>query len=203
MKSSIHQLAVLEWLWRWPGLTISGGRRPRFNGAWASTADRHHMEQTIVWLNGGEGTAVALDATRPAYLTAEATPDFTRRTFEALLVRGYVEATRPSPYRQGEHVYGLSAVGLTAYMQQRRAVRGQQPRTLNDVRTNPRRPGVVEIRRRGGVPQARSALRWHREQEAEHRRIADHLEESLRLYEEHVVEQQAAWRARRVPPREA
>jgi hypothetical protein len=182
MATSIHQLAILEWLWRHPGLTLD--RRGRWNGSWISDAAWDHMEETVTVLGGNPGK---IGNRGKPYLTGEGTPRSRRPTFLALLRRGWVEVSEADKRR-----FVVSKAGLEAYLRLREKFRGQEPRGDQDRTKRPRKPGIGEIKRRGGAVAARNSMGYHRRMEAHHRRIAEHIEASLEVLEQQQDEWVAA-----------
>ncbi len=185
MKPSLQQLAVLDWLRRFPAITL---RRYGLSAAWASKSASEHMLACATDLGVfGANAAPDLLSERSGMTGSEATPRCTQRDTEAIRAAGWVDA-------DGH----LSTSGREALVQHGARLQGFVPRLAcgGDRRSNPRRPGVGEVKRRGGEAQARRDAEWHRSREADHRRIAETIEASLEAYDNHKSEEQTKWRAR-------
>lgn len=156
--------------------------RGRFTGSWRSEEARQDMIRTVKVLNGGP-CGPRLEERHGVYLTGEATPKAGKRTIGALLSRGWLELDEEATGRYGGRTprYGLSKAGIEAYLRYRSRHRGEKVRLAGESVSRPRTAGAVEVKRRGGIEATRLSLEHHRRMEAHHKRIADHLEESIRL----------------------
>lgn len=124
------------------------------------------------------------------------TPKCGSATFRALANRGWIEPAPDHLQRYRRTSYTIGKAGAEALLRWSALLNGFKPKRFGERSKRPRRPGEVEIRRRGGREAAARALAHHRRCEAEHKRIADHLEASLAQWDGSVSAQQEAWRSR-------
>ena len=184
-RLTLMQSAALEWLWRYPDLTVSVSG---FSRAWRGQNEHDSGNRIIGDLFGLRFP----DALHSGYLTGGGTPKITRVTVESMVGSGFLTDEIDQKYMQTN--YRPSKSGLEAYLRDRSLHEGKTVRLWGQRKSNPRPVGITEIKRRGGPESARNYMESHRRSEAHHKRIADHLEASLEEWDKHVEIQQESWR---------
>ncbi len=185
---NLKQLAVLDWLRRWPGVFLNA--RGSWNAAWESEASRLHMMAIVSHLGAptdpGEGG-------KEGWGTFDGTPHCGSATFKALDSRGWLEQRETSYNRP---YFGLSEGGRAVLLQFCFRLKGYQPRTASQRASRPVQPSAKLLKRYGGPDGARRYLEFHEKQAAYHSRIAFRLKESLDLYEGSPEQRADEWAAR-------
>lgn len=185
---SLNQIAVLDWLRRWPGVRLS--ERGRWSASWASESARLHMLATAAHLFGftpAEGAAG-----KDGWGTFDFTPRCGSVTMKALRSRGLLD---PEPDGK-KTCFALSAAGREALLRFCFRLAGFVPVKAGARQSRPIKPSAGLLKRYGGPRAAESHMKFHEMQAAYHARIAERLRASLDLYEGSEEQRRDEWAAR-------
>jgi hypothetical protein len=179
-KPTQQQLAILDWLHRWPELSLGDGR-----GQWACTwkdeSARLHM-LTVCYTSAGRFTTggAVLAQAHKGYGEFDGTPRCQPATFRALVNRGWVE-----PHIGKRSVgYKLSTAGRETLLRHAADLRGFVPVLACGPRPKrQRKPSPRFWRRWGSRENATRSAEYHEQDAARHARTAAMIRESLALYE--------------------
>jgi len=185
---SLNQIAVLDWLRRWPGLRLR--EKGRWTATWNSEASRLQMLRTAVHLQG-YAPAEALDG-KEGWGSFDYTPRCGTSTLNALIARGLVDPEAVGRYLH----YRLSDAGRAALLRFCFLLAAFVPVRSSERTKRPVKPSAGLLKRYGGRAAAESHMKFHQQQAAYHARIADRLRASLELYEGSEEQRRDEWKAR-------
>jgi len=191
LAPNLRQLAVLDWLRRWPSVTLR--EKGRWSAVWASEAARLHCH-TIVYTLCGELPQDATDG-KEGWGEFDATPHCGSATMRVLLGRGWLQDLGADRYQKAR--YQLSADGLAVLHRYCFRLKGYAPRYAHAHQSRPIRPSAKLLKRYGGPDAARNMMDFHQRQAAYHARIAERIKASLELYEDSPEQRADEWAARK------
>lgn len=186
---SLNQIAVLDWLRRWPGLRLR--EKGRWTASWNSEASRLQLIVTAVHL-AGYAPAEVCDG-KEGWGAFDYTPRCGSATLGALLSRGLVE---PEAVGRNLHFH-LTAAGREILFRFCSRLSGFAPRKSSDRQKRPINPSAGLLKRYGGPRAAEEHMKFHEQQAAYHARVAERLRASLELYEGSEEQRRDEWAARR------
>jgi hypothetical protein len=188
---NLKQLAVLDWLRRWPSLTLR--KNGRWPATWASEAARLQSKAVVYTLFG----VVPPETTggKDGWGTFDATPHCGSATLRVLLSRGWLKDLGEGN-RRGE-CYQISPDGLTALHRYCFRLKDYAPRYAGARQSRPIQPSAKLLKRYGGPDAARNMMVFHQRQAAYHARIAERIKVSLELYQDSPEQRADDWAARK------
>jgi len=186
-KPNLRQLAVLDWLRRWPGVYLR--EKGRWTAQWRDEAARMSMVAAVGVLGGDPSPGLDEQKGLGRF---EGTPPCGSATFKALLAHGWVESSATEGRRP---LYQVSAAGI--------AIAKRYGFSLKDYTPAAKRPAARPIRvssrlvqRYGGPERAAHHAEFHERQAAQHLKVAARIRASLELWDGSEEQRRAEWMAR-------